>query len=76
MGMCLEDFGQISVEIRRESFIVHAGYGYTSDGARTSDDDHFGKHWREGGHPEFLLVDLDDIIAALQDAKRYMETKR
>lgn len=23
MGMCLRDFGKISVEVRRESFIVH-----------------------------------------------------
>jgi hypothetical protein len=56
MGMCLDDFGKVSVEVRRESFIVH-----------TDDAD---------AHPEFLLTDLDDLIAALADARRYLVERR
>lgn len=74
MGMCLEDFGKMSIEVRRESFIVHTSYGYTDD--EQHDDSSFGKHWREAGHPEFMLEDLDDLIAALQDAKRYLNRTR
>ncbi len=28
MGMIHDDHGKISIETRRESFIIHAGYGY------------------------------------------------
>jgi hypothetical protein len=24
MGMCLEEFGDVSIEVRRESFIIHS----------------------------------------------------
>lgn len=76
MGMCLDDFGRLSIEVRRESFIVHSDYGYTPDGDHTPDTDHHGKHWRTAGHPEFLLTDLDDLIAALQDAKDYLVNRK
>jgi hypothetical protein len=80
MGMCLKDFGNVSIEVRRESFIVHPSYGYTTDAdgdkVHTSNSDHFGKSWRERPHPEFMLEDLDDLIKALQDAKKYVEARR
>jgi hypothetical protein len=31
MGMCLNGIGRCSVEVRRESFVVHTDYGYTKD---------------------------------------------
>jgi hypothetical protein len=73
MGFCMEEVGNISIELRRESFVVHAGYGYDEEGEHTPPEDHFGKHWREGGHPEFLFKDLDDLIKALQLAKRHLK---
>lgn len=73
MGMCLEDFGKMSIEVRRESFIIHTGYGYKGE---EHDDSSFGKHWRESGHPEFMLEDLDNLIAALKDAKHYLQGRR
>ncbi len=76
MGLCMEDVGNVSIELRRESFIVHTGYGYTPEGDHTPDTDHFGKHWREAGHPEFLLGDLDDLITALKKAKAHLEKKK
>jgi len=76
MGHCLEGKGKMSVEVRKESFIVHTGYGYTTDEegdeVHTPDSDHFGRHWREAGHPEFMLEDLDDLIAALKQAKKHL----
>lgn len=56
MVMCLDDFGNVSVEVRRESFILH------TDDAEA--------------HHEFPLSDLDDLIAALKDARRYLVEKR
>lgn len=76
MGMCLEGHGRISVEVRRESFIVHPDYGYTADGDHTPDSDHFGRCWREDGHLEFLIEDLDDLIIALEEAKRYTQGRK
>lgn len=80
MGMCLEGQGKMSVEVRRESFIVHPSYGYTRDPdgvqVHTADADHFGKHWREHGHPEFMLEDLDDLIASLEEARAYLRRTR
>lgn len=32
-------------------------------------DEPFGEHWRERAHPEFLLEDLDDLIAALTELR-------
>lgn len=78
MGTCLEGKGKMSVEVRRESFIIHPGYGYIDEGndeVHTSDVDTFGKHWREAGHPEFLKEDLDDLIAALQEAREYIDRR-
>lgn len=76
MGFCLEGKGKMSVEVRRESFIIHTAYGYTADEEHTPDTDHFGKHWREAGHPEFMIEDLDDLIASLREAKRHLAKKR
>lgn len=72
MGMCLEGKGNMSVEVRRESIVIHAGYGYTKEDEHTDDSDHFGRLWRETPHPEFLKEDLDDLIAALQEAREYI----
>lgn len=78
MGMCLEKKGRIGIEVRNESFKIHPSYGYEGvDGEfHTPDSDTFGKQWREDPHPEFLLEDLDDLIAALQDARKYIKSKR
>ena len=80
MGMCLEGKGKMLVEVRRESFVVHPSYGYTTDAGgadvHTPESDHFGKHWREDAHPEFLIEDLDDLIAALEQAKAWLKEKR
>jgi hypothetical protein len=124
MGQIRSDFGRIAVESRRESFYLHANYGYVP-GCRPAGDlrlhdevvhddrrwvvttidekyvrlrlqdgqvgvdpvvvdlahdvdvvvpgyeeDAPGPHaarWRETGSPEFLVEDLDDVIAALKD---------
>jgi len=78
MGFCMESKGRFAIEMRRESFTVHADYGYeTVDGVtvHASSADVFGKHWRETPHPEFLLEDLDDLILALQGAKKYLKER-
>lgn len=68
MGFIRERHGRITVETRRESFIVHTSYGYDEEGNEHSDDlGPFGVWWRESPHPEFLNEDLDDLIAALQE---------
>lgn len=70
MGFIRDRYGRITIETRRESFIVHTNYGYDADGNEHSDDlGSFGRHWRESCHPEFLNDDIDDLIAALQDAR-------
>ena len=74
MGMCLEDFGRISIEVRRESFYVHAGYAYTADGEREPGE--FASAWRELPHPEFLIEDIDDLIKALEDARDYLKRRK
>jgi len=80
MGMCLEGKGKMSVEVRRESFIVHPSYGYTKDDAEddvcTPESDRFGARWREEPHPEFLLEDLDDLIASLEEARAHLKKTR
>lgn len=77
MGMCLEDFGRISIEVRRESFIIHPSYGYDDSGNQHSDrDGDFGVAWRESAHPEFNLSDLDDLIKALEDARDYVKGRK
>ncbi len=66
MGFLCDPVGRITVEERRESFIVHPGYGYTEDGSQHDDTlGSFGTQWREHPHPEFLLDDLGDLIEAL-----------
>lgn len=67
MGLIHDDVGRISVEERRESFIVHTSYGYDAAGNVHVDDlGRFGEYWRSHPHPEFLLEDLDDLVTALQ----------
>lgn len=73
MGFCLDGVGRVSVEVRRESFVIHADYGYTVDAEHTPDSDHHGKHWRETPHPEFEIKDLDDLIASLEEAKQHIQ---
>ena len=73
MGFCRDPFGRISVESRRESFVIHTDYGYDGSGEHSKEDGALWKHWREVGHPEFLNADLDDLISALvnlRDAKQ------
>jgi hypothetical protein len=66
MGFINEPHGRITVETRRESFVVHPNYGYDETGAEHSDAlGAFGRHWRETPHPEFLYDDLRDLIKAL-----------
>ena len=57
MGLIRDDFGRITIEERRESFIVHP-----DDEAWPSDL----------AHPEFYLADLDDLISALDDLREAM----
>lgn len=67
MGFIRQSFGSISIESRRESFIIHPSYGYDESGNEHSDElGSFGVHWREE-HPEFLNKDVDDLIEALTD---------
>lgn len=75
--MCLEEFGRVSIEVRRESFIIHPGYGYDESKNQHSDrDGDFGLRWRLSPHPEFKLEDLDDLIKALEDARDYVKNRR
>jgi hypothetical protein len=135
VGFIRDQFGQITIESRRESFIVHAGYGYVPgrkpvgdlrpgdefrfphenrwevtglfkteveavrldegaepwmiakpvgggqateltlpidalvfvDGFEEDAEGALAKWWRDAGHPEFLIEDLDDLIRALAD---------
>lgn len=59
MGMCLEGRGKFSVEVRRESFFLHHEDNYENIHERCS--------------PEWMIDELDDLIAALQEAKSYIE---
>jgi hypothetical protein len=75
--MCLDDFGKMSIEVNRESFTIHPSYGYKGeDGDEHDDSSTFLTNWREQPHPEFLLEDLDNLIKALKDAKRYLRKTR
>lgn len=66
MGFIHERIGRISIETRRESFIIHPTYGYDEEGNEHSDElGRFGIRWRDN-HPEFLNEDLDDLIKALE----------
>lgn len=80
MGMCLDGKGKMSVEVRRESFTIHTEYGYVRDADGDlrlgPDSDSFGKGWRTTPHPEFMLEDLDDLIAVLEEAKAYLKSGR
>jgi hypothetical protein len=64
------------VEVRRESFLIHPSYGYKGEEENEADDDsRFMTDWREQPHPEFMIKDLDDLIDALQCAKRYIANR-
>jgi hypothetical protein len=77
MGMCLDGSGKMSVEVRRESFIIHPSYGYKGvDDEERDDSSTFLTRWRESVHPEFMLEDLDDLIRALEEAKAYLARTR
>lgn len=70
MGFIHEQHGRVAIETRRESFIVHMGYGYDPSGNERDDSlGAFGRHWREMPHPEFLHEDLDDLITALTEIR-------
>lgn len=71
MGMCLD-----GVEVRRESFVIHPSYGYKGEDEDEVDDSSaFLTHWRESAHPEFLLADLDDLIASLEEAREHLKKR-
>jgi hypothetical protein len=66
VGHIEQPHGRITIETRRESFIIHPNYGYDESGNEHSDElGAFGRLWRESGHPEFLYDDLRDLIKAL-----------
>ena len=65
MGYVRKGFGNVTIETRRESFVVHMSYGYSDDGV--SEEVHPLDVWREVPHPEFMNEDLDDLITALVD---------
>lgn len=72
MGMCLEEFGRVSIEVRRESFIIHP-----NDEAWCMERPTFNVTVSESlPHPEFYLSDLDDLIKALEDARDYIKNGR
>ena len=74
MGYCMKPSGRASVEIRRESFMIHYGAGHgDQDPEEDKDfDPALEKFWREVPHPEFAIEDLDATIRALQAAKLYL----
>lgn len=57
MGGLRNEVGRITIESRRESFVVHADYGDTD----------LDMLWTETPDPEFANEDLDDLIVALQE---------
>lgn len=75
MGFIREPHGDVTIEERMESFVVHPRYGYDETGTGHSDlvrvDGHmverraFAERWRAGGHPEFTYDSLPDLRAAL-----------
>jgi hypothetical protein len=65
MGFCMDSVGHVCVELRNESFKIHADYRDGALGEWWGSDESQPSH----GHPEFMLADLDDLIAALQKAK-------
>jgi hypothetical protein len=68
VGLIRESFGAITIEGRRESFIIHPNYGYDVTGNHHDDAlGSFGRYWRDHPHPEFLLDDLAHLIAALEE---------
>lgn len=67
MGLCMPDHGRVSVELRRESFIVHADYAHDEVGNPAAGA--LAERWRGKPHPEFELRDIDDLIAALTEAR-------
>lgn len=67
MGFIHKEHGSVAIESRRESFVVHMGYGYSKNGEMH--EEHPLQSWREDPHPEFMNEDLDDLIAALEELR-------
>lgn len=58
MGFIMDEVGNISIEVRRESFIVH----------------HETQEHYEGCAPEYDLSDLGNLMAALEQARFYIDS--
>lgn len=70
MGFLHPDVGIITVEASRESFTVHADYGYeTGEDNELVDYGNLGHKWIDYPHPEFMYADLDDLIMALLELR-------
>jgi hypothetical protein len=65
MGFVHKNHGNISIETRSESFYIHAGY---------EEGEVLAEFWRDVPHPEFLLSDLEDLIAALEEVRAKRES--
>lgn len=70
MGFIEEKHGRVSIERRGESFKIHADYGRDADGNPVTGA--LADGWRERPHPEFMNDDIDDLIAALTEARDKM----
>lgn len=68
MGLCMEHHGRVLVEVRGESFKIHAGYAGINDALAAL--------WSRYPHPEFIVDDIDDLIAALQEARTHIRGER
>lgn len=79
MGFVREPHGTVALETRRESFVIHPGYGYDETGNEPSNlvsingelevRENFARGWRDRPHPEFTYDSLDDLIAALTELR-------
>lgn len=79
MGFIRDHHGRLAIETRRESFVIHPGYGYdeshnvatnlvqVNGGLEVRED--FARQWRGRPHPEFTYDSLDDMIAALTELR-------
>jgi hypothetical protein len=50
-----------------DAMVTRPGFAKDAEGA-------FAEHWR-GPHPEFRLADIDDLVAALDELKGYVEAR-
>lgn len=71
MGKIFDFKNGFSVELRRESFIIHAPYGYKLDGNHATGS--FAESWRDNPNPEFKLQDLNTLIDALAEFRDKIE---